>query len=85
MEPENTRPRQSTTDRAPCKATLRAVGSATVYTLEPDAFNSLLQAHPGIVYKVMQALFRITHTNLVRMNQESRELTNYITKIRGRY
>jgi CRP/FNR family transcriptional regulator, cyclic AMP receptor protein len=30
-------------------------------------------------------LFRITHGNLMRMNMESRELTNYITRSRGRY
>ena len=72
-------------DRTPRKATLRAIGNATVYTLTPDAFESLLDKHPRIVYKVMRALFRVTHSNLMRMNQESRELANYITKTRGRY
>lgn len=73
-------------DRAPRKATLRAAGSATVYTMEPEAFESLLDdGHARIVYKVMRALFRNTHTNLMRMNQESRELSNYITKTHGRY
>lgn len=72
-------------DRAPRKATLRAVGNATVYTLEPDDFESLLATHPRIVYKVMRALFRITHANLMRMNQESRELVNYVSKVGGRY
>jgi CRP/FNR family transcriptional regulator, cyclic AMP receptor protein len=72
-------------DRTPRKATLRAVGNAIVYTLTPQAFESLLDAHPRIVYKVMRALFRITHSNLMRMNQESRELANYITKTHGRY
>lgn len=72
-------------DRTPRKATLRAIGDSTVYTLKPDAFESLLESHPVIVYKVMRALFRITHTNLMRMNQESQELANYVTKTRGRY
>ena len=72
-------------DRTPRKATLRAIGNATVYTLAPDAFETLLDNHPRIVYKVMRALFRVTHGNLMRMNQESRELANYITKTRGRY
>ena len=72
-------------DRTPRKATLRSVGDSTVYTLKPDDFESLLESHPVIVYKVMRALFRITHTNLMRMNQESQELANYITKTRGRY
>lgn len=72
-------------DRSPRKATLRAEGDATVYTLEPDAFESLLDTHPRIVYKVMRALFRITHTNLLRMNLESEQLFNYISKSKGRY
>ena len=72
-------------DRTPRKATLRAVDNATVYTLEPDAFESLLEQHPWIVYKVMRALFRLTHANLMRMNQESQELANYVYKTRGRY
>jgi CRP/FNR family cyclic AMP-dependent transcriptional regulator len=72
-------------DRTPRKATLRAVGKTTVYTLKPDAFEAMLETHPRIVYKVMRALFRITHTNLMRMNLESQELVNYVSKIRGRY
>lgn len=72
-------------DRSPRKATLRASGPTTVYTLEPDAFESLLATHPAVVYKVMRALFRITHSNLMRMNQETAQLTNYINKTHGRY
>ena len=72
-------------DRAPRKASLRALGQATVFTLEPDAFESLLEHHPRVVYKVMRALFRITHTNLMRMNQETQQLSNYINKTHGRY
>ena len=72
-------------DRTPRKATLRAVGETTVYTMKPDDFESLLNKHPHIVYGVMRALFRITHANLMRMNQESQELVNYVSKKRGRY
>ena len=72
-------------DRTPRKATLRADGEAVVYSLTPDAFESLLEKHPLIVYKVMRALFRITHSNLMRMNQESQQLSNYISKTHGRY
>lgn len=72
-------------DRTPRKATLRASGDTVVYTLQPEAFESLLDDHPRIVYKVMRALFRITHTNLMRMNQETQELVNYVSKTRGRY
>lgn len=67
------------------KATLRAVGKAMVYTLTPADFEALLDENPRLAYLVMRALFRVTHANLARMNQESRELTNYITKTQGRY
>lgn len=72
-------------DRAPRKATLRVIGNATVYTLTPDAFETVVDAHPRLAYKVMRALFRNTHANLMRMNQESQELANYIHKSHGRY
>lgn len=72
-------------DRGPRKATLRASGKATVYTMEPEKFESLLGKHPEIVYKVMRALFRLTHSNLMRMNVESQQLSNYIHKTGGRY
>lgn len=72
-------------DRTPRKATLRAIGNATVYTLTPEAFESVVDKYPRLAYKVMRALFRNTHANLMRMNQESRELSNYINKSQGRY
>lgn len=72
-------------DRTPRKATLRAIGETTVYTMEPDDFESLLEDHPRIVYKVMRALFRLTHIHLLRMNQETQQLANYISKSHGRY
>jgi CRP-like cAMP-binding protein len=72
-------------DGSPRKAALRAVGKSTVLTLEPDAFESLLETYPRIVYKVMRAIFRTTHTNLMRVNLESAELRNYVTKTHGRY
>lgn len=72
-------------ERSTRKATLRALGPATVYTLTPEDFEALLDENPRLAYRVMRALFRVTHANLARMNQESRELTNYITKTQGRY
>jgi len=72
-------------DRTPRKATLRAIGNTTVYTLTPDAFDTVVDAHPRLAYKVMRALFRVTHANLMRMNQESQQLANYIHKTQGRY
>ena len=72
-------------EQSPRKATLRAVGDVTVYTLTPADFEALLDAYPRVAFKVMRALFRVTHANLSRMNQETRELANYITKTHGRY
>jgi CRP-like cAMP-binding protein len=72
-------------DRTSRKATLVANGDATVYTLEPDAFETLIEGNPRLIYKVMSALFRNTHTNLIRMNNEARQLSNYINKTQGRY
>lgn len=72
-------------DRTARKATLRSIGDSIVYSLKPDDFESLLEAEPRLVYKVMRALFRITHANLMRMNQESQQLSNYISKTHGRY
>ena len=72
-------------ERSPRRATLRSVGGSTIYTLTPADFDSLLDAQPHLAFKVMRALFRVTHANLARMNQESKELTNYINKTQGRY
>lgn len=65
--------------------TLRADGDSTVLTLEPDYFERLIDSHPWLVYKVMRAIFRVTHTNLMRMNLESSEMRNYMLKTGGRY
>lgn len=72
-------------DRAPRRATLKSVGNSTVYTLEPENFEKLLETNPRVVYKVMRGLFRITHMNLMRMNVETQQLSNYINKTGGRY
>jgi len=72
-------------DLARRQATLRAEGDITVYTLKPENFETLLESHPKVVYKFMRGLFRLTHMNLMRMNVETRELSNYIQKSRGRY
>lgn len=67
------------------RATLRAIGKATLLTLEPETFEALLESHPRIVFKVMRGIFRETHRNLMRMNLESAELKNYVMKLHGRY
>ncbi|MDT8437465.1 MAG: cyclic nucleotide-binding domain-containing protein [Wenzhouxiangellaceae bacterium] len=72
-------------DHAPRQATLKAHGDVLVYSVTPEAFESLIDTQPRLVYKVMRALFRITHVNLMRMNSEARELANYVFKRGGRY
>lgn len=72
-------------EQSPRKATLRAVDATAVYTLTPEDFESLLDAHPRVAFMVMRALFRVTHANLSRMNQESMQMANYISKTQGRY
>lgn len=72
-------------DLATRQATLRSVGESVVYTLTPQNFESLLESHPRVVYRFMRGLFRLTHANLMRMNAESQQLSNYIQRSRGRY
>lgn len=85
MQPGEVAGTRAFVDRSPRKATLRAKGRCVVYTLEPYDFESLLETHPRILYKVMRSLFRITHSNLLRMNQETAQLTDYINRSHGRY
>ncbi|MEE4297728.1 MAG: cyclic nucleotide-binding domain-containing protein [Wenzhouxiangella sp.] len=72
-------------DGTPRSASLKAQSDSVVYCLEPAAFESLIHTHPRLVYKIMRAIFRITHLNLMRMNREAQELANYVYKIGGRY
>ncbi|MCF6218255.1 MAG: cyclic nucleotide-binding domain-containing protein [Gammaproteobacteria bacterium] len=85
MKPGEVAGTRAFVDRSPRKATLEAVGSAEVYTLDPHDFESLLDSQPRILYKVMRSLFKLTHSNLLRMNQESEQLSNYISRSHGRY
>jgi len=72
-------------DGKPRRAALRAEGPVSVLTLEPEDFDALVETHPRLVFKVMRAIFRITHSNLMRMNLESAEMRNYLLKSGGRY
>jgi len=67
------------------KAALCADTEGAVLTLEPDDFEALIDTNPRLVYKIMRAIFRITHTNLMRVNLESAEMRNYMMKTGGRY
>lgn len=66
-------------------ATLHAVGDAVIYSLERNAFETLVEQYPRLVYHIMRAITRTAHTALLGMNQQVGELTNYIMKQHGRY
>ena len=66
-------------------ATLYAVGDTKVLSLERARFETLVNSHPMIVYKVMRGVVRDVHGIVRRMNAQSAELSNYIYRIHGRY
>jgi CRP-like cAMP-binding protein len=72
-------------DGSPRKAALCTDTDSLVLTLEPAAFEGLIETQPRLMYKIMRAIFRITHSNLMRVNLESAELRNYMMKTGGRY
>jgi CRP-like cAMP-binding protein len=72
-------------DGQPHSASLRAIGPTEVFILERAQFESLLEAHPKVIYGVMRTILRTVHAILRRMNLQYIELSNYITKQHGRY
>lgn len=66
-------------------ATLSSVGDTEVFSLSRDKFESLLKTDPLLVYRVMRSIIRGIHTIVRRMNNQYVQMTNYITKQRGRY
>jgi CRP-like cAMP-binding protein len=72
-------------DGRPHYAALRASGPTRVLCLTRPALESLLEREPYIVYRVMRAIFRVVHVIMTRMAVQTRELTNYIYKVGGRY
>ena len=72
-------------DGRPHSATVRALGDARVFELSRADFESQIEAHPMLVYKVMRSIIRVVHDTLMRMNQQHVEMANYISKAHGRY
>lgn len=66
-------------------ATLRAMGPTSVVSIGRNDFESLLASKPEVVYGLMCGIVRKAHRILREMNQQSMELSNYITKAHGRY
>ncbi len=66
-------------------ATLYAVGPTKVLSIARARFETLINSHPMIVYRVMRGIIRNMHGIVRRVNSESAELSNYIYKTGGRY
>jgi CRP-like cAMP-binding protein len=66
-------------------ATLTAIGETKVLSIPKAQFETLINTHPMIIYKVMRGVVRDVHGIVRRMNAQSAELSNYIYRIHGRY
>ena len=66
-------------------ATLYAVGNTKVLSVARDKFETLINSHPMMVYKVMRGVVRNVHGIVRRVNSQSAELSNYIYRTHGRY
>jgi CRP/FNR family cyclic AMP-dependent transcriptional regulator len=66
-------------------ATLLALSDTDIFSLQRQAFESLLDEYPHLVYKVMRTIIRSVHKTLLRMNRQFVEMNNYIMKEHGRY
>ncbi len=62
-----------------------ALGATRVLALEREKLESLVDAHPWIVYRVMRAIIRVVHQIQRRLSMQQAELSNYIYKQHGRY
>ena len=72
-------------DETPHYASLVATVPTRVFGLTREKLESLLLAHPEIVYRVMRAIVRTVHEIQRRISMQSAELTNYIYKQHGKY
>ncbi len=66
-------------------ASLVASTDARVLVLEREGLESLVDAHPRILYRVMCAIVRTVHRVQTRLSMQASELVNYISKQHGRY
>lgn len=66
-------------------ATLFAMGDTQVLSLERKRFETLINSHPMIMYRVMRGVVRNVHGIVRRMNMQAVEMSNYIFGSKGRY
>lgn len=62
-----------------------ALGATRVLSLEREKLESLIDAHPWVVYRVMRSIIRGVHQIQRRLSMQQAELSNYIYKQHGRY
>ncbi len=62
----------------PHTATLRSLGRTQVCSVEREAFETLLDQDPRLVYQVMRNIVHVSHDILRRMNAQYVELTKYV-------
>jgi CRP/FNR family transcriptional regulator, cyclic AMP receptor protein len=62
-----------------------AGGPTKVLSMPRTRFETLINSHPMIVYRVMRGVIRNMHGIVRRVNIESAEMANYIYKSGGRY
>jgi len=72
-------------DGTPRYASLLAAGDTRVLVLERAGLETLVDAHPRILYAVMCAIVRAVHRVQTRLSMQASELTNYVVKQHGRY
>jgi CRP/FNR family transcriptional regulator, cyclic AMP receptor protein len=66
-------------------ATLTAIGDVKILSMTKAKFETLIDTHPRIVYKVMCGVVRDVHGIVRRMNTQTAEMSNYMFRIHGRY
>jgi len=62
----------------PHTATLRSLGRTQVCSLEREAFETLVEQDPWLVYRVMCNIIQVSQDILRRMNAQYVELTKYV-------
>ena len=72
-------------DSRPRFAALVALGPTKLFALQRAKLESLLTAHPMIVYRVMRSIARFAHEVLHRSGAQMAEMTSYMFKTKGRY
>lgn len=66
-------------------ATLYAVDETTILSLDQIKIETLVISHPMIAYRIMRGVARSMHSMVKRGNRQSKELSNYINQVIGRY